>query len=71
MAVALGVPVIGLRGYTNPQRVGPYGRFGELLVDEYWRPGEAKDARLEYRAGGMERITVERVMEKVRLWMLR
>jgi len=67
MCVAMNVPVVGLYGYTNPKRVGPYGRFGELVVDAYGDPGEAYPVSMEYRRGRMPRITVEQVMGKVRL----
>ncbi|MCU0622818.1 MAG: glycosyltransferase family 9 protein, partial [Gemmatimonadaceae bacterium] len=41
MAVALGRPVIGLYGSTNPKWVGPYRGDAVLLVDRYGEPGEA------------------------------
>lgn len=63
---ALGVPVVGLFGHTNPWRVGPYRAWEELWVDRYTDPGappdpSAADPRLER----MERITVEDVLERV------
>ncbi len=68
IAHALGVPVVGLFGHTNPWRVGPYQRFRDLVVDRYTDPGEAPDpSRTESRPGRMERIGVEDVWEKVRL----
>jgi heptosyltransferase I len=67
MAVALGVPTIGLYGYLNPRRVGPY-RFRELLVDAYGDPGEDYPPSQEKRPSRMERITVGRVLEKVEVW---
>jgi heptosyltransferase I len=68
MAVALNVPVIGLMGYTNPKRVGPYRKFHDLLVDAYGDPGEDYRPSLEYRLGRMERIQVRDVLEKVDVW---
>jgi heptosyltransferase I len=68
IAVALDRPVIGLLGYTNPRRVGPYARFGDLLVDAYGDPGEAYAANMEHRAGRMQRITVEDVLARVTVW---
>ena len=70
IARALNVPVIGLFGYTDPRRSGPYRRFTELVVDGYARhPGEEAPITLEKRTGGMDRVTPERVLEKVRLAM--
>lgn len=67
IARALDTPVVGLYGYTNPLRTGPYGAFADLLVDGYARfPGEPYQPSMEYR-DGMGRVTVERVLEKVEL----
>lgn len=67
MSIALGTPTVSLIGYTNPKRVGPYRRFPELMIDAYGEPGEDYEVTAEYRTGRMERITVDQVMEKVRL----
>lgn len=68
MARAMEVPVIGLYGFTNPKRSGPYRRFLDLIVDGYARhPGESYGITVERRRGGMERITPGMVMEKVEL----
>lgn len=65
VAVAVGTPVVGLYGHTNPWRVGPY-RFRELVVDRYTDPDEEPDpSRREPRPGRMERIGLEEVLEKV------
>lgn len=62
---ALDTPVVGLYGYTNPKRVGPYRKFEELVVDGYARfPGEDYPITQDYRRDGMERITVAMVAEK-------
>lgn len=66
VGVALGTPTVALMGYTNPKRVGPYRRFGELRVDAYGDPGEDYPASPENRPGRMERITVDQVVERVR-----
>lgn len=71
MAVAMDVPVVGLYGYTNPKRAGPYRKFGELLVDAYGDPGEDYRAARAYRTGRMARITAREVIEKVRLGLAR
>ena len=68
MAVALGRPVIGLYGYTNPKRTGPYRKFGDLLIDAYGDPGEAYPVSMELRRGRMQRITVKDVLAKVEVW---
>ena len=64
MAVALGTPTIGLYGFTDPKRVGPYGRFGDLLIDRYSRPDDSGPSR-RTRPGNMDRITEEDVIEKL------
>lgn len=72
LARALGTPVVGLYGYTNPKRYGPYGAFQDLVVDGYaTHPGEAYPPRAVYRADGMGRITVEMAAAKVALAMER
>ena len=68
IAHALGVPVVGLFGHTNPWRVGPYERFLDLIVDRYSTPGETPDpSRYEPRQERMEYITVGDVLERVRV----
>lgn len=71
LSVALGTPVVSLLGYTNPKRVGPYRKFGELMIDAYGDPGEDYPVSMENRAGRMERITVEQVLRKVEVWRAR
>jgi heptosyltransferase I len=67
IARALEVPVVGLFGYTNPKRTGPYQRFQDLVVDGYARfPGEAYPIGPECR-DGMRRVSVEAVLTKVSL----
>jgi heptosyltransferase I len=68
MARALDKPVIGLYGYTNPKRYGPYRKYTDLIVDGYARDsGEAYPLNAEYRVDGMQRVTVGAVLEKVKL----
>jgi heptosyltransferase I len=68
IARALETPVVGLYGYTNPQRYGPYRKYEDLVVDGYARTaGEAYAPSMEYRPDGMARVTVERVLEKAAL----
>ena len=64
MAVALGTPTIGLYGYTDPKRSGPYGRFLDLTVDRHSRDGERRPSR-RTRPGRMAKIRVEEVVEKL------
>jgi heptosyltransferase I len=66
IARALDVPVVGLYGYTNPKRYGPYRRFGDLVVDGYARsPDESYEPSLKHRREGMKRVTVDAVLEKI------
>jgi heptosyltransferase I len=68
IARALDVPVVGLYGYTNPKRYGPYRKFTDLVVDGYARsPSEPYAASMEHRDDGMKRITVDNVAAKVAL----
>ena len=67
-ARALDRPVVGLYGYTNPKRYGPYRKFTDLIVDGYARsPSEDYPLSTEYRDDGMQRITVDMVLHKVEL----
>ncbi|MBW3628782.1 MAG: glycosyltransferase family 9 protein [Gemmatimonadetes bacterium] len=67
VGVALGTPSVALMGYTNPRKYGPYGRYGDLVVDAYGDPGEGYPAEAPHRPGRMARITVEAVFEKIKL----
>jgi len=68
LAHAMGVPVVGLFGHTNPWRVGPWREFRDLVVDRYTEPGAAPAASAYLpRDGRMEAITVGDVLEKVEL----
>lgn len=71
IGVALGTPTVGLMGYTNPKRYGPYRRFGELLVDAFGDPGERYPIDAKHRPGRMDRITTEQVIERVHLALSR
>lgn len=70
IAVAQGVPTIGLYGYTDPKRSGPYRRFADLTIDRYSRPGETTPS-IEFRPGNMRRIEVDDVAAKLELAMMR
>lgn len=67
IARALETPVVGLYGYTNPKRTGPWRKYQDLVADGYAAfPGEAYPVTPEYR-DGMKRVTVEMVLDKVDL----
>jgi heptosyltransferase I len=68
LAIALRTPVIGLMGYTNPKRVGPYDFAHDLLIDAYGDPGEDYPIDMVYREHRMARITVADVLAKVAHW---
>ena len=64
---ALETPVVGIYGYTNPKRTGPYRRYYDLVVDGYAEfPGEEYPISTDHR-NGMKRVTVDMVLEKVDL----
>lgn len=66
---ALGTPVVGLYGPTNPLRSGPYRLFQDLVVDgcpQHAGEGHRVDGP---RRDGMRGVTAERVLEKVALAM--
>jgi heptosyltransferase I len=72
LARALDVPVVGLYGFTNPKRYGPYRKFTDLVVDGYARQaGEDYPPSMEHRADGMSRVTTAAVIEKIRLALTR
>jgi heptosyltransferase I len=72
IARALDRPVVGLYGYSNPKRYGPYRKFEDLIVDGYARyPGEPCEPSMEWRPEGMERVTAEAALEKLTLALAR
>jgi len=68
ISVALDRPVVSLIGYSNPKRVGPYRKFGDLMIDAYGEPGEDYPISMVNRAGRMPRIAVRDVLDKVERW---
>jgi heptosyltransferase I len=66
IARALGKPVVGVFGHTNPWRVGPYRAWEELWVDAYTPPGAAPDpSAFDPPAGDrMADVTVDQVVER-------
>lgn len=68
LARALDTPVVGLYGYTNPKRYGPYRKYEDLVVDGYARHADEEyPPSMAYRSEGMERVEVDAVVEKVRV----
>lgn len=67
IARALGTPVVGLYGHTNPWRVGPYRAFEDLWVDAYTPAGAAPDpSAFDPPADDrMLAITADAVLERV------
>lgn len=68
ITVALDRPVVSLIGYSNPKRVGPYRKFGDLMIDAYGEPGEEYPISMENRKERMPRISVEDVLGKIEVW---
>ena len=68
ITVALDRPVVSLIAYSNPKRVGPYRKFGDLMIDAYGDPGEDYPISMENRLGRMPRITVRDVLDRVERW---
>jgi heptosyltransferase I len=71
ISVALDRPVVSLIGYSNPKRVGPYRKFGDLMIDAYGQPGEDYPVSMENRPGRMPRISVRDVLDRVEVWRTR
>jgi heptosyltransferase I len=66
IARAVGTPVVGLYGHTNPWRVGPYRAFEDLWIDAYTDEGAAPDpSHASPKNDRMQRITPVQVIEKV------
>jgi heptosyltransferase I len=67
ISVALDIPTIGLYGYSNPKRCGPY-KFQDLLIDKYNvdEPEEAPITR-KTKPGRMQTIDPEMVIEKIKI----
>jgi heptosyltransferase I len=67
-AVALNVPTIGLYGYSDPRRCGPYKKFHDLLIDKYNDPGD-DDSPITRKTckNGMHRISAREVITKINL----
>lgn len=68
MAVALDVPTIGLYGYSDPRRCGPYRKYHDLLIDKFNEPGKAHlPITRKTKPGRMALISAEEVIKKIEL----
>lgn len=68
IARALGVPVIGLYGHTNPWRVGPWRAYEDLWIDHYTDPITGPDpSNREPKWDVMETIETAEVIAKIQL----
>lgn len=64
-AMALGKPVIGLYGYSDPRRCGPYRRCGDLLVNKFADGGDPGPITRTNRPGRMAAIRPDEVLDKI------
>ena len=67
LSVALERPVIGLYGYLDPKRVGPYRKYQDLLIDAH-RDSPDEPMTTEQRRDRMRRISVRDVLDRVERW---
>ena len=67
LSVALDRPVIGLYGYLDPRRVGPYRKYHDLLIDVH-RDAPEEPITTEQRRDRMRRIGVRDVLDRVERW---
>ncbi|MEO5902424.1 MAG: glycosyltransferase family 9 protein [Gemmatimonadaceae bacterium] len=66
VARALGVPVVGIYGHTNPWRVGPWRAYSDLWVDHYTPKGSAPDpSNRTPRWDVMPTIEASEVIERI------
>lgn len=66
IARALGTPVVGVYGHTNPWRVGPWRAYQDLWVDKYTEPGTLPDpGNRKPKWNVMPTIAVQDVMERI------
>jgi len=67
MALSLNVPTIGLYGYSDPRRCGPYLKYHDLLIDKYNHNNNNNPITRKTKPGRMETITPEEVIQKIEL----
>ncbi|MGC8539438.1 MAG: lipopolysaccharide heptosyltransferase I [Phycisphaerae bacterium] len=63
VAAALGRPLVGLYGPTNPESVGPYGQMDHVLRFE--QAGEYRDSGMQDRRATLLSLSVETVWKKI------
>lgn len=66
-AVAMNRPTVGLYGYSDPRRCGPYGRFHDLLIDAWTDPAAGEKISRRRKSERMSRITPDQVLDKIGL----
>ncbi len=69
VAAALGRPLVGLYGPTDPESVGPYGQMDHVLRFE--QAGEYRDSGMQDRRATLLSLSVETVWEKIQKVMAR
>ncbi len=68
IAVALNIPTVGLYGYSDPRRCGPFRKFHDLLIDKYKEPDmPSPPITRKVKSGRMQRITTAEVIGKIEL----
>ena len=63
VAAALGRPLVGLYGPTDPESVGPYGQMDHVLRFE--QPGEYRDSGMQDRSATLQSLSVETVWKQI------
>ena len=63
VAAALGRPLVGLYGPTDPASVGPFGQMDHVL--RFLQPGGYKNSGSENRDATLQSLTVEMVWHKI------
>ncbi|MGC8624892.1 MAG: lipopolysaccharide heptosyltransferase II [Phycisphaerae bacterium] len=63
VAAALGRPLVGLYGPTDPASVGPFGQMDHVL--RFVQPGSYKHSGMENRDATLQSLTVEMVWHKI------
>lgn len=63
VAAALGRPLVGLYGPTDPASVGPYGQMEHVL--RFIQPGEYRDSGMQDRSATLQSLSVETVWNKI------
>jgi heptosyltransferase I len=68
IARALGTPVVGIYGHTNPWRVGPWRAYEDLWVDHYTDPVAGPDSSNRTpKWDAMPTIQADEVIDRIRV----